>query len=81
MKGQLKLNGISEKTLLIIAFGILMIYYLPYFILGENAQLLILDNLDSNVVWAKLMLEAGAVLKSPQTLVPNVFNGLSASYI
>jgi hypothetical protein len=75
------LNHISEKALVVIACVVLVIYYLPYFILGESANILIHDNLDSNVVWAKIVLDNNLVLKNPQTIVPRVFNGLPISSI
>jgi len=54
----------------------IVLYYLPYFLLGENATLLIHDNLDSNIAWIKVLLENGSVFASPSKINEQVLNGL-----
>ena len=38
-----------HKILVALGIIIILLYYLPYFYYGENAHILIHDNLDSNV--------------------------------
>ena len=72
---------ISLKQLLTGAMGLLVIYFLPYFIFGENATILIHDNLDSNLVWAKLVIENGGVFSNPNTLIPQILGGVPRSSV
>ncbi len=66
----------SKRKLIIIASVAILLYYLPYFILGENSNILIHDNLDSNVAWIKLLIDNNAMFASPDTIIPNVMGGL-----
>lgn len=60
---------------------VIAVYFLPYFILGENAHLLIHDNLDSNLVWVKMLLENHAVFSNGNEVIAQAMNGLPrASY-
>ena len=52
--------------------------YLPYFFLGQDAHLLIHDNLDSGFVWLKIMTEGGSVFHHPAEHIPNALGGVPA---
>ncbi len=72
------LNG-GSRWYLAAANLVILGSFLPYFILGEDAHLLIHDNLDSNVAWVKILLNQGLAFAAPGTVVPAVMNGLPLS--
>src|SRR5699024_1234955 len=49
----------------------------PYYILGEDTHIRLHDNLDSNIVWYKLLAESGQFFSISE--LPNVINGLPRS--
>ena len=55
---------------------VLLVYLSPYFIAGENARLLIHDNLDSNVVWLKVLAGSGKIFSPNTELIPNFMGGI-----
>jgi len=65
-------NVLLSCCLLAIAF-----YFLPYIICGTGSPLMIHDNLDSNVVWAKLFLGSGHCFSADNTSVKQMMNGVS----
>lgn len=66
----------SEYYFLIVALFILGIYLSPNIFFQNNAHFLIHDNLDSNVVWYKNLIESGTLFDSNQSTVPNSLGGL-----
>jgi len=70
---------INRNNLFFIGSFIIFLYYLPYFILGENAHIQIHDNLDSSIIYIKILLENKAVFASPDFLIIQVFGGLPRS--
>lgn len=62
-----------------LGFLVLIGYLLPYYILGENTHIRVHDNLDSNIVWYKLLVESGQIFALTDTALPNVINGLPRS--
>lgn len=48
----------------------------PYVVLGEDAHVRTHDNLDSNVVWYKILAESGLIFAPVGTEVPNMLNGV-----
>lgn len=54
---------------------IFIIYFLPYFILGEDFPLDVFDNMNSNIVWTKLAVEHWDLLLTPQKPIPNLLGG------
>ena len=52
--------------------------YLPYFFLGQDAHILIHDNLDSGFVWLKIMTEGGSFFRHPAEQIPNALGGVPA---
>lgn len=73
---KLKNNNLSENKLLIFASIVVFIYYLPYLILGENANIMTLDNLDSNITWVKILMDNNALFSNPNKYIPSPLNGL-----
>ncbi|MGP4064402.1 DUF6044 family protein [Oceanobacillus sp. M65] len=70
---------ILNKVLIGIALLIIAAYVAPYFILGEDAHIRVHDNMDSNIVWYKLLAESGQIFTLTDTHLPNVINGLPRS--
>lgn len=70
---------LAEKGLIILSSIIIIVYYLPYFLLGENFPLTIHDNLDSNVVWAKILIDNNLLFSIENVKIKQVFNGLNYS--
>ncbi|WP_181348026.1 DUF6044 family protein [Thalassobacillus sp. CUG 92003] len=63
----------------LLALIILTMYLLPYFMLGGDTHIRVHDNLDSNIVWYKLLAESGHLFANPGTTLPNIINGLPRS--
>lgn len=61
------------------ALALLAIYLLPLLTIGEDLQILVFDNLDSNVVWFKILAESGKIFASNSTVIPNMMGGLPRS--
>ncbi len=57
------------------------IFFMPYFILGENSKIAVHDNLDSNVAWVKMIIDNDQIFSSPNSLVPQPLNGLPRSSV
>ncbi|NLL29120.1 MAG: hypothetical protein GX259_10010 [Bacteroidales bacterium] len=70
-----------EIPIILLAQFVIILYYLPYFILGENASILIHDNLDSNVTWIKILLDNNAAFSSPSKIIEQVLNGIPLSSV
>ncbi len=61
------------RLFLYIGLGIIVFYYLPYIAAGENAHILIFDNLDSEILFYKL---SAKYLFNFNGVIPEVMNGL-----
>lgn len=74
-------SGIFTKHNIFIGAAVLIIivYLMPYFILGEDTHIREHDNLDSNIVWYKLLAESGQIFTLTDTRLPNVIDGLPRS--
>ena len=44
----------QSKWQIYLSIGLIFLYFIPYMVAGENATLTQPDNMDSNVVWAKM---------------------------
>lgn len=64
-----------KRKLHILYYLLFFIYFLPYFILGENFPLDVFDNMNSNIVWHKLAMEHWNLLFTPQEPIPNLLGG------
>ena len=65
----------SEKVLLFISFLIITLVYVPYIVLGQNSLFPIHDNMDSNIIWAKMVADYGGVFTSPNLLLDQMMDG------
>ncbi len=64
---------------LVAGWVVVLCYVLPYFIYGKSLPLVVHDNLDSNLVWIKVLLEGGHFTDFDATTVSPIMNGLPVS--
>jgi hypothetical protein len=64
------------KVFMTLALLLIALYLSPYYILGEDMRVRIHDNLDSNVVWYKLMADTHTLFGGLHSVIPNIMNGL-----
>ena len=62
-----------------IASLLTIVYLLPYYILGSDTHIRIHDNMDSTMVWYKLLAESGQIFTLTDVELPNAINGLPRS--
>lgn len=76
-----RFSTIINNDKIIFGFCALVIscYCLPFTILGENASIFIPDNLDSNFVWYKVILDQGMVFSPNNMPVESFMNGAPRS--
>lgn len=60
----------------IIPVGILFLYILPLIWFGQDSHILIHDNLDSNIIYFKILAESGQIFGALDAEIPNAMNGL-----
>ncbi|PAV30905.1 hypothetical protein CIL05_04105 [Virgibacillus profundi] len=72
-------TNFMKSKFILIGCLILIGYLLPYYILGEDTHIRVHDNLDSNIVWYKLLVESGQIFSLTDAALPNVINGLPRS--
>src|SRR5699024_1087401 len=77
--GSSLLNSFIKYKFIWIACLVIFAYLLPYYILGEDTHIRVHDNLDSNIVWYKMLSESGQIFTWKDTLLPNAINGLPRS--
>ncbi len=66
----------SDKKLITAALLVILLYLSPLLLLGQNAHVVILDNLDGAVASLKVLAESGQVFGNMQSTVPAMMNGL-----
>lgn len=69
----------STRNLFILACLTIIAYLMPYYILGEDTHIRVHDNLDSNIVWYKLLSESNMIFSAPDSTLPQIINGLPRS--
>jgi hypothetical protein len=70
---------ISKRMASAWPFIIILLWHLPYFTAGEEASILIHDNLDSVIAWYKILLDKDLVFADPATEIPGIMHGLLRS--
>ncbi|MFD1067771.1 DUF6044 family protein [Oceanobacillus locisalsi] len=58
---------------------VLLAYLSPYVIYGEDVHIRVHDNMDSNVVWYKLLAESGSIFTLTDVALPYTIDGLPRS--
>lgn len=69
----------NERLLLFFGVLIISIVFLPYLYWGESTPVRVHDNLDSNIVWVKILKDANALFAPPNDVVESVMDGLPRS--
>ena len=72
---------IKTKHLIVFSVIAIIIYYIPYFYLGENSNIRIHDNLDSNIAWAKVFIENTSFINNPNTIIQQILGGIPQANI
>ncbi len=65
----------KEKMYITVALLIIVLWVAPYFILGEQAHMRVLDNMDSNIAWYKVLMDSGQLFGSIDANIPQIING------
>ena len=73
------IDNFRKNIYVYICLAVILIYLIPFFLLGQNSHVLIHDNLDSNVVWYKVLADSGMTFAKSNELIPNIMNGLPRS--
>ena len=70
---------ISNSKLWMILSTFILLFYLYPLIDLEHLYVLEFDNLDSNIVWNKILAESGKIFASNHEIIPNMMSGLPRS--
>ncbi|MEW9677567.1 DUF6044 family protein [Lentibacillus sp. L22] len=70
---------ITNHKYILIALLVIIAYLFPYYWLGEDAHIRVHDNMDSNIVWYKILAESGHIFTLHDVALPNIINGLPRS--
>lgn len=65
-----------ERRWLAAALALLGLYLSPLVVLGEDAPVLIHDNLDSNLVWYRILAGSGLLFAPSDAIVPQLLGGV-----
>ena len=69
----------SDKLWILISITMLSLYLSPLLINNGDFYVPFFDNLDSNVVWYKILAESGMIFADNNTIIPNMMSGLPRS--
>ncbi|MFZ4452572.1 DUF6044 family protein [Salibacterium aidingense] len=67
---------LKERTWILISLGLILVYLSPLILLGEGVHLRIHDNLDSNLIWYKTLVENHVLFAPSDKEIPSIMNGL-----
>ncbi|WP_034769452.1 DUF6044 family protein [Exiguobacterium artemiae] len=67
---------VKERTRILIGILAACVYILPMILLGEQAHIRIHDNLDSNIVWYKTLIDTNTLFTGLHANVPDLLNGV-----
>ena len=69
----------SPQVLFLVSGVIILVYILPYLISGKDAHLLIHDNLDSNFVYYKVLIDTHTLFSPNSTIIESFMGGIPRS--
>lgn len=69
-------GAFTKHKWVLTAVVLVALYVSPYVFLGEDAHVRTHDNLDSNVVWFKILAESGQIFAPSETEIPHMLGGL-----
>ncbi|HET7577643.1 MAG TPA: DUF6044 family protein [Bacillales bacterium] len=67
---------IRKRIWMILALFFIIVYLSPLLILGKDAHVRVHDQLDSTVVWYKILADSGKIFAANDAPIPNIMNGL-----
>ena len=70
----------SNRTLLLLGFGLIVLLYVPLFLLGEHSYIVVYDNLDSEFLFVQMMQQSGLLAPWAEGDVPYIMGGVSTQY-
>ncbi len=71
----IKQNIISYSSFLL-PLGVIFLYIFPLIWFGQDSHIRIHDNLDSNIIYFKVLAESGQIFGALDAVIPNIMNGL-----
>jgi hypothetical protein len=75
------MNNIHPIKYIYIGFSCIILFFLPNIILGESAKISFVDNLDSNLVWIKILISNNLIFANPGKNINIILNGVPRSSI
>lgn len=72
------INANISRHSILIGFSLILIYFIPFIILGEDSCIKVHDNLDCEFLY-RVLLARSENLLDPHFILPNVMNGLPSS--
>lgn len=66
----------ANKLYIVTALAVIFLYLSPLYILGQDAHVLILDNVDGAVASLKILAESDLIFGPMDSVVPQIMNGL-----
>jgi hypothetical protein len=81
MKTYLNHLTLNQNIYFFLFSFLLLIYFFPFLYYGENSAITIHDNMDSNIVWIKILIDNQMLLSSPEKITFQVLNGLNRAFL
>ncbi|MFA7078212.1 MAG: DUF6044 family protein [Syntrophomonas sp.] len=66
----------TNRKYILLALGVILLYLAPLYIWGQDAHVLILDNVDGAVAAVKVLAESGQIFGGMDATISQVMNGL-----
>lgn len=66
----------QPRIIIALAVAFLLFYLAPLLMYGQNLYFQIFDNLDSVIVWMKVLAESGMIFADSNAIIPNMMGGL-----
>lgn len=67
---------IRQRIWIILSVVLILVYLAPLYILGTGAHVRVHDQLDSTVVWYKILANSGKIFAPNSATIPNLMNGV-----
>lgn len=73
------LSPVLDRGPLAAALALVVLYLAPLVVMGQDAYVLIHDNLDSNVLWYQILANSGLIFGPNEAIIPNLLGGVPRS--
>ncbi|HEX7065746.1 MAG TPA: DUF6044 family protein [Bacillales bacterium] len=67
---------LKQRIWIVLALFLIIVYLSPLFILGKDVHVRVHDQLDSAVIWYKILAGSGEIFSPNDATIPNMMNGL-----